>query len=311
MVTRAEALAIRREVKKAQQALAAAMAKARKARWMVARSQTGMSTQRRPKKRKTRKQRRTSCLVTASAAEQSRATGPRAANARVRVCHALIQAASSLWVTYYQRTVISVPIRAPHRPTTTYHYAMPDSTDHQIKASFAMCVMHRILFGHAQFALPRFTAAMKIIGGDHDVMSITRAIRLFREAEANVLEKLASIQALAMEQLPQSTLTGVALARAAKKSGLVALSALRRKKVAVYKRKFARTPDELSADLHDIIELARPEFEREWERSPMSSGGYMPPCGGRCRQAGCTQPIVSEETIRAVLIDGMWSQPGA
>jgi hypothetical protein len=222
---------------------------------------------------------------------------------------ALIQATSSLWADSFQRVVISVPIKAFCAASTTYNYRALDFIDRHIKASFAMCVMHRILFGHARFALPFFTAAMGMIGGDHEVMATTRAIKRFQEAESKVLANLAGIQALAVGLLPQGTLTGIALERAAKKSGLVPLSALRRKKVAASQRTFARTPTELRTDMANVIQSALPDFASDWEYSPMGDGGYMPSCAGRCGHSGCTHPIVSESTIKGVLIDGVWSQP--
>lgn len=50
-------------------------------------------------------------------------------------------------------------------------------------------------------------------------------------------------------------------------------------------------------------QLSNSEFERDWVRAP------MPTCQGSCGQPICTEPIVSEGTITAVLIDGMWSGP--
>jgi hypothetical protein len=265
-----------------------------------------------PRKRKTvkkEKRPRRNPLVDAIEAERARATTKvRAANVSSRICIALIQAAS-MWASTplktYQHAAISVPIKAPHEAYTEWPAGDTDF-DCKVKVRFAVCVMHQILFGHAEFAQRFFFAAMGILlnstGGSH-LGATVRAINLFREAKATVLVNLAGIQALAVAVIPQGTLMGVSLARAAQKSGLESVSVKRRPAVYNYKRKFAQTPSQLCADLGmSVIKGAHADFVQYWE----SIQREVPSCQGRCGQPDCDVPVVDLPTFRAALIDCMW-----
>ncbi len=225
-------------------------------------------------------------LVAAIERERKHPQKVRSAQADFRGSVALHEAAHvAVGYAYVPWGLIALPFKNP-----VYGQARNSclSPQQDAESCFAGCAMDKVLFDHGIFAMHDYAEGMKILVREYGhAIAEAKASLLMDKALLYLLENLEKIQALATAAIPKAALAHSKFTRAAKKAGLEhsRVSPQVKADVDAYLRRFARTPEQLRADLgRENITRADDATLEHWADN--ATDLTAPPC-----LCGCGGPL--------------------